>query len=83
VERANSGIAKRLVDDPCDVSVAEIGRIRGTSGSCSGLEPGAASSPATISGDGLAAGAGASRGIGCSVLGAAACPVISEALRSK
>jgi len=74
---------KRLAGDPCDVSVAETGRTRDVSGSCSGLEPGAASSPGTTAGDGLATGADASRGIGCSILGAVACPVISEALRSK
>jgi hypothetical protein len=83
VEGANSGTTKRLVGDPCDASVAEAGRIRGTSESCSGLEPGATSAPGTISGDGPATGAGAWRGIGCSVLGEVACPVISEALRSK
>jgi hypothetical protein len=74
---------KRLAGELCDVSVAEAGRTRGVSGSCSGLELGTASSPGTIAGDGLATGAEASRGIGCSVLGAVACPVISEALRSK
>src|SRR5690348_10796925 len=46
----------------------------GISGKAKRLEPGAASSPNTISVDGLATGAGASRGIGCSVFGAVACP---------